>query len=368
MEFLNRANDATCELGIQGSFVGVQAGVLDAERGVLTIGQAGLADVKILRSADCRLETTRLAPSPAIGVFPSHILEVPAYGAVEIRLGEGDTLLCFSSYLEMARRNCTSLLTTEEFAKLGAKNPPILTDELDFNRQEMDTVSWDAYGRMLFEELGSCRIARLAESVAASATFCLRRFRDSEPSELMRLDFAGTEPRAELLVMALEALELVFRLRPRSESYGDSALLVDQQLADFLETHFNGYARFFAMPSTSDPDLSEYERTPMVRFEGVSTDEGWGAAIALAIRVTKIGNAVDAVTEPAAEPNSASSAQSAPERQSRGPVAVLYVDESDGPVEDLLPIDERTPHDDVTAELDDAGGDIEELPPADEEE
>jgi hypothetical protein len=301
-------------------------------------------------------------------MVPTDILEHHSYGAVEIRIAEGDTLLCFSDGLKTAGRNCTSLSTTEELARLATKDPPILTDELDFNRQDMDTVRWDGYRRMLFEELGSGRIERLAEAVAASATFDLGRFRDTEPSELMRLDFTATEPRVEVLVMALEALELVFRLRPRSESSDDSALLLDQQLADFLETHFNGYARFFGMPSTINADLSQYESNPLVRFERVSTDEGWGDAFALAIRATKIGNALDAVTESAAERHSASLAQSAPERQSRGPVTVLYVDESDGLAEDLLPIDEQSPHADVTAELDDAGGHIEELPPADEEE
>lgn len=276
--FLNRANERWFAHGPGGSFMAIQAGLLDPGGGRLYISQAGNDLLQLWRAASRSIEVMRLKGAPAVDglstELPSSVPESP-YRCTTVDLAPGDIVLCMTDGLESATRDCTRHVSQQEAQSLSGTERPGWRD------QASPHVWHDPMSRTVGEDLGTDRVHDVIQAALSEMVYQLERFRDPVPPEFMRFDFRSLPATPRTASLAAAACELVFRLRPVEEAADDECIDIDIELDGFLKETFSGYGHFFSTPAPVDEESDPRYR----RYLGVGADPACGDCAILAIGI-----------------------------------------------------------------------------------
>ena len=261
-QLVSRINDLVAEREFRGRFAAFTLGILDIQKGAVYLSNAGDNQIHIFEAAKHEVAQSSLTETPAAGVFPSFM--VPSGFPQEMKvLKSGDIFLLFTDGVEEAQRH----LRDSSF------NTYVVTED----DVEQGRVSEVLQANVDNEEFSIARIHAIVEAVQRRGSYRLVKELNPVEEELL-FDFSTCEENARDSVLALAAVEKLFRIYPDPSAGPDDRVQVDKKIDDFLREHFQGYERYFHHPLPED-EKSEYRV-----FSHIKEDEQYDDLTILAIR------------------------------------------------------------------------------------
>ncbi len=226
-----RINDMVEERGFKGRFAALNIGILDTKTGEGHFCHAGDKLLRVYSQSSGKVLTVEMPESPAAGAIATFMVEMKGgYKPFEYRLAPGDTLLLYTDGIEEANR-------------------PLR--DAQFRVESEDQV----------ESFGNERIAEITSAVFGRRQYRLRRERTPVAGEELVFDFSSCQGSVKEAVLALMAVEKVFRLVPDPAARDGDRVVVDSPIDGFLRACFRQYAAYFAHPlENPDPAVRVFSR------------------------------------------------------------------------------------------------------------
>jgi hypothetical protein len=174
------------------------------------------------------------------------------YREVPQRLDPGDALFLFTDGFEESNR----ALRTEDFQLVYQEGDAHPREGSDGRKRKPET-----------EEFGISRIHSISDAVFNRSTFRLERAKNPIPGEDLVFDFSECAGTAREAVLALVAVEKVFRLIRHPEAGTQNKVKVDLQVDAFLKKHFRQYVAYFGHPLEAKPGEQSMEFTHLMEDE-----------------------------------------------------------------------------------------------------
>ena len=264
-EMVYSINRLVQERGFQGRFAALIVVLLDTRNGKSIMCNAGDNLVHMFNSESQAMETKTLPEAPASGVFPNELVEKQSsFKRIPHMLKQGDMLLLFTDGIEEAQRR----FRNEDFEAIECREPGLEEGQ----KHGTHTVGMDN------EELGIPRIYALVNSLMARKTYTLYKYHNPIKDEELVFDFSSCEGTIEEIVVAMVAIEKVFRMYPDPSAGPQDVVVVDQKIAKFLKKHFLQYESYFHHPVEEKNDQPEY-----MHFSHVKEDEQYDDLTVLGI-------------------------------------------------------------------------------------
>ncbi|MDR2480322.1 MAG: SpoIIE family protein phosphatase [Treponema sp.] len=218
-------------LGFEGRFAAFTLCLFDSQTGVLRFCNAGDNLIHYYDASEGRFKIKTLPETPATGALPNSL--VKSKGGYEVQImtfDHGDILLLYTDGIEEAKRT---------FRDSGFKEI-LCTEGPDGTPHENHVAGqWD-------EELGPVRVQRIIDAVMNQGVYTLRKWHNGEGDKPLHFNFASCEGRVEEVIMALVAVEKMFRCYKDPRAGEDSRILVDKKIDEFLKAHFLEYRDYCA--------------------------------------------------------------------------------------------------------------------------
>jgi hypothetical protein len=132
------------------------------------------------------------------------------------------------------------------------------------------------------EEFGYDRITAVLEAVDQRGRYRLEKHHDPVKDDMLTFDFSSCTGNLEEKVMALIAVEKVFRMYPDPAATANDVVLVDEKVDSFLEKHFDQYRLYC---SDRRPNFDPQNENPgYLLYGGVKEDSQYDDLTILAIR------------------------------------------------------------------------------------
>jgi HAMP domain-containing protein len=244
-------NDMLEERGFKGRFAALTLVIINAESGRSHFCNAGDVKLHVFRAASRRVEVQMLPDAPAAGVFPSDLVEMKGgFRTVALDLMAGDTVFLFTDGIEEAKR--------------------LLRDD-QFRGTSVDGVE--------SEEMGLERIHAILNAVLNRGSFRLAKLHNPLGEEALEFDFSDGSASVEEAVLALVAVEKVFRLVPDPAAGDGDRVLVDVRVSEFLKRYFRQFDRYFGHPVATDGQPGD----PLV-YSHLREDDQYDDLTILAVR------------------------------------------------------------------------------------
>ncbi|HKL20562.1 MAG TPA: hypothetical protein VJ904_02075, partial [Tichowtungia sp.] len=143
----------------------------------------------------------------------------------------GDLLLLFTDGLEEAKR----LLRGENW------NTFVVTEEMIANGTVAEGLQVGEDG----EEFSNERVHAIVTAAATRGQYRLTRLMNPVADEELVFDFSTCVDPVRDTVLAVVAIERIFRMYPDPSAGSDDRVKVDRIVHDFLKEHFQQYDRYF---------------------------------------------------------------------------------------------------------------------------
>lgn len=237
-EFVYKANDFLEALNIKGKFVAMIICLYDSKTGNVYMCHAGDKIYRIYDAEAGVLNKKELSETPAVGPFPSFMVEMKGGFKVEkTQLKRKDILLIYTDGIEENGR-----------AKRKSDFSAIMKPKLDSAGKQIS----DDYGNLEWEvdkeEFGEERVNDIVQAVFNKEKYVLTKELNPIVTEKLVFNFTNCEGTIEECVSALASIEKVFRLyKPYSASAKDW-VEVDVAIDRFLKEHFNLYEEYAQQP------------------------------------------------------------------------------------------------------------------------
>jgi len=207
--------------------------IYDSKTGETHFCNAGDNIVRILSASEKRIKTIVLPATPAAGILGNDMVESSGAG-YEVRtltLERGDVLLLYTDGLEDSRRRYRGPVFDGGACAAGANRIP---------HGNYIAGQWG-------EELGARRIYGIIDAVGNRGSYRLRKWHTPDGrEEFLRFDFSGCRGGVEEIIMALAAVEKMFRCHRSAGLTKDDRVLVDKEIDAFLRLHFLEYRAYLA--------------------------------------------------------------------------------------------------------------------------
>jgi HAMP domain-containing protein len=132
------------------------------------------------------------------------------------------------------------------------------------------------------EEFGYDRITAVLEAVDQKGSYRLEKYHDPVKDDMLTFDFSSCTGSLEEKVMALIAVEKVFRMYPDPAATANDVVLVDEKVNSFLEEHFDQYRLYC---SDHRPNFDPQNENPgYLLYGGIKEDGQYDDLTILAIR------------------------------------------------------------------------------------
>lgn len=218
-ELVYAINGLVEERGFEGRFAALIVVLLDTRTGKAVMCNAGDNLVHLYSKQERRMTTKTLPEAPAAGVFPNDLVEMQAgFKRIPHVLRSGDLMLLYTDGLEEAQR--------------------ILRDE------NLKVIK-DENGEPGKEEFSNQRIYEIVNAMMNRGSFTLKKMHNPIPDEELVFDFSTCQGTIEEVVIALVSIEKIFRMYPDPAATENDVVVVDRNIAGFLEEHFNQYEAYF---------------------------------------------------------------------------------------------------------------------------
>ena len=239
-ELVNTINELLEERQFRGRFAALIIGLLELKSGKMQLCHAGDNLVHIYDHAQAKVVVRTLPEAPATGIFSRDLIDMKGgYQQVTHQLQHGDTVLFFTDGLEESHHRLRaadlSPMAYQEFSEeLVAQDKKLV--EAGFKEIKPEET---------FEEFDLKRVGDIVEAVMHREVYTLKRRLDLVIKEEMVFDFSTLSGSTEEMVMAMMAVEKVYRLIPDPRAGERDQIRIDRKIADFLRDHFSAYHTFF---------------------------------------------------------------------------------------------------------------------------
>ena len=258
-------NDSVEERKFTGRFAALTVCLYNAQTGVATICNAGDTNLHVYKAGAGEDGPRDLPQAPAAGVFNGTLVDMKGgFRQVDHRLDPGDVLFLYTDGFEEAKRH----LRNSAFEVVTCDEPDLQKGEthLGTHKKGQDV-----------EEFGDRRMDGVLNAVFNRGRYPLLRMHSPVANEELLFDFtscAGTDREA---VLALVAVEKVYRLIPDPHAREEDRVAVDEKIDAFLQEHFPQYEAYFShkldAQSRGVRDLHPREGRPAVRRPDHPGDE-----------------------------------------------------------------------------------------------
>jgi serine phosphatase RsbU (regulator of sigma subunit) len=216
-------------MGFTGRFAAFTLCLFDSETGDVHFCNAGDNIIHIYDSSQRRLKSVSLSQTPAAGVLPNKIVESSGgYFVQTLNLDHGDILLLYTDGIVDSKRKFRDTAFDEIVCAEAANGTP-----------HGNHVAGEAR-----EEMGSQRVRGIINAVMNRETYHLHKWHNPEAEGELHFDFSGCEGGVEDLIMALIAVEKIFRCYRDPKAAEDDWVLVDKKVDAFLKTRFLEYPAY----------------------------------------------------------------------------------------------------------------------------
>jgi serine phosphatase RsbU (regulator of sigma subunit)/type II secretory pathway pseudopilin PulG len=257
-ELVYSINRLVNERGFQGRFAAFIILLFDANTGRTVMCHAGDSLVHTYSEAKRAMETITLPEAPAAGPFDNEMVRMGnGFQSIPRKLESGDALLLFTDGLEEAQRN----FRDADFKPIACR----AEDEAKEGVHGNHNVGEEG------EEFGLDRVYAIVNALFSRGSFSLRKYHNPVADERLEFDFSGCEGSIEEAVIALVAVEKVFRIYPDPAADKNDRVQVDRKIHDFLKEHFRQYSLYFRDPIESEA-YPEYLWFPYLK-EDVQYDD-----------------------------------------------------------------------------------------------
>ncbi len=283
-DFVFGINDLLNELGFQGKFAAFNLSVINARTSEYQMIHAGDNLVHVFDGKTRKMKLLELPVSPAAGQVDSEIIRMNPMNYKEVRgsLNRGDVLFLYTDGIEEAHH----ILRNEKFEVIAYKdlprnviasdqefieatyeftNPPersgkLLTaesseelvnaalDHKNFRMKRDGSIYKPILADETNEEFDPRRIDDIIEAAMNRTTYTLQRRCDLTIGKPLHFDFTTLKGTGEDAVMALAAVEKVFRIIPDTSAGRTSRVRVDRKIVAFLREHFQEFEEYYANP------------------------------------------------------------------------------------------------------------------------
>jgi len=243
-ELVTSINDFIESLGVKGKFATLMVCLFDTKTGDVYMCNAGDNIIHIYDAMDQVQKKITLHEAPAAGPLPSFMVEMKGGFKVEkTTLKKGDVLFLYTDGIEEATR-----FFRDSKYEVTQCHEPGLEEGQEHENHKVGQQS---------EQMEPERVKDIVESIFNRRPYELKKFHCPNPDEQLLFDFSKCDGTIEECILALAAVEKVFRLYKRpgasgtvyvSESgdvirQGDT-VRVDRKIDAFLKKTFNHYDKY----------------------------------------------------------------------------------------------------------------------------
>ena len=174
-------------------------------------------------------------------------------------------MFLFTDGLEEAKRH----FRDEKFNITVCNEPGLKEGELHGNTHAVGSDN---------EELGIPRIHEVINAVLSRGKYSLYKYHNPIPDETLTFDFSRCEGNVSEAVLALIAIERIFRIYPNPKAGETDRIFIDRRIDEFLQDHFDQYADYFSHR------IETNEKEQYIGFSHLKEDEQYDDLTLLAVR------------------------------------------------------------------------------------
>lgn len=228
-KFVEAVNEFLNELNTSGKFCAINVSMFNKETGEVYICNAGDKKIHVYEESTRKLKEITLFDSPAAGQIAAFMVEAKGGFKIEkLTLQPGDILYLYTDGIDEAER------------KVREKNFEIRREKIDTSDGSKKTDSQNE----VKEQFGQERINKVIEAVHAKSKFVLEK-EDNPVNEYLEFDFSDCDGTIEDAVLALVAIERVFRfVKTPDITENDESEKIERKVDDFLKKTFNLYTKY----------------------------------------------------------------------------------------------------------------------------
>ncbi len=228
-ELVYEINEFIETLGFKGRFAAFTLCLFDSQTGIARFCNAGDNIVHFYDASEGRIKTVSLPETPATGVLPNFLVESKGgYTVQTLTIDHGDILFLYTDGIEEAKRKFRDAKFNEI---LCAEGPA-------------DTPHGNHVSGQGDEEMGPDRVRDIINAVMNKQIYHLQKWHNGEGDKELTFDFSACEGKVEEVIMALVAVEKMFRCFKNPASGEDARVLVDKKIDSFLKNHFLQYRTY----------------------------------------------------------------------------------------------------------------------------
>jgi serine phosphatase RsbU (regulator of sigma subunit) len=230
-ELVYQINGFIETLGFKNRFAAFTLCVFDSETGVIQLCNAGDNIIHIFDSSENRLKSIKLPQTPAAGALPNRIIEIDCgYPVQNLKLDHDDILLLYTDGIVESKRKFRDALFNEITCTGGHEG--ILHGSHKTGEAG--------------EEMGPRRVQGIVNAVMSRGTYNLYKWHNPKGEEDLCFDFSACQGGLDDIIMALIAVEKIFRCYRDGSADENDWVFVDRKVDAFLKAHFLQYPVYCA--------------------------------------------------------------------------------------------------------------------------
>lgn len=265
-------NDFIESLGLRGKFAAMMICLFDTKTGDVYTCNAGDNILRIFDSAEKKIKVITLHEAPAAGPLPSFMVEMKGgYKVEKIKLKKDDVLFLYTDGIEESTR----FFRNADYEVIACDEPGLKEGQVHDTHKKGEQS----------EQMEPKRVQDIIEAVLNKKKYVLKRYHAPLADERLEFDFSKCEGTIEEAIIALTAVEKVFRMYKKPGSSGKvektemdldgkkktviqvsgDGIKIDRKIDAFLAKYFNRYDYYCV--NKVDEDETNY-----VYYTGVSED------------------------------------------------------------------------------------------------
>ena len=235
-KFVSAVNDFIFDLGTRGKFSTINISLYNKDTGALYVCNAGDNKIHIFEKSKRKLKEIVLANTPTAGGVSTDLVEMTAggYKVEKLQLNPGDVLYLYTDGIDESER----LVRNQDFSVRQITRTEHKFNPKTKNDEEIETVDDEK------EQFGNERVAQVIEAVLNRRKFVLDKKDNPLSYETLEFDFTDCKGTIDESIIALAAVERVFRLVKFPSVRKDDEIEMEKFLDDFLKKHFNLYKNY----------------------------------------------------------------------------------------------------------------------------
>ncbi|MDR1107794.1 MAG: SpoIIE family protein phosphatase [Spirochaetaceae bacterium] len=243
-DMVYQINDFIGALAFQDRFAAFTLCLFDSQTGLARFCNAGDNIIHWYDAGEGRMRTVTLKETPAIGVLSNALVKSKGgYVQQTLTIHRGDILFLYTDGIEDAKRKFRDRDFKEIRCAEGSGVPPVPHGN-HLPGQESETMGYE-------------RVTDIINTVMNKGVYSLEKYHTGEEEQALGFDFTHCEGTVEEAVLALAAVEKIFRCYRDPQAGENERVMVDKRVDRFLRDHFLRY-RDYCFDRRETPENETY--------------------------------------------------------------------------------------------------------------